>query len=337
MKNQQIIFTAPGAAELLEVPMPVPGEGQVVVRTAVSSVSSGPERANLSGAPNVSPTRITAEAVFPRYPGYSLSGVVESVGEKVAGLQPGDRVAVNWGKHARFVCVDQINVHRIEDESVSFSAAALAFIASFPLAAIRKCHLEIGESALVMGLGVLGKLGVQLLRAAGACPVIAAAPSLGKRERALALGADLALDPTAADFAERVKEATHGGANVALEVTGAGSALNNVLDGMAKMGRVALLGCTRDSDFTVDYYHKVHGPGISLIGAHTKARPTYESSPGLWTHHDDITAILRLDAAGRIRLEDFVQETHAPEDAGTVYHRLLTERSFPVVQFDWRE
>ncbi len=64
MKNQQIIFTAPGAAELLEVPMPVPGEGQVVVRTAVSSVSSGTERANLSGDPNVSPTRITTEAVL---------------------------------------------------------------------------------------------------------------------------------------------------------------------------------------------------------------------------------------------------------------------------------
>ncbi len=337
MKNQQIIFTAPGAVEFREVPMPVPGEGQVVVRTAVSTVSSGTERANLSGDPNVSPTRITPEAIFPRYPGYSLSGVVESVGERVTGLAPGDRVAVNWGKHARFVCVDQINVHRIEDDSVSFPAAALAFIASFPLAAIRKCRLEIGESALVMGLGVLGQLGVQLLRAAGACPVIAAAPSPGKRERALTLGADLALDPTAEDFAARVKETTHGGANVALEVTGAGSALNNVLDGMAKMGRVALLGCTRDSDFTVDYYHKVHGPGISLIGAHTKARPVYESSPGLWTHHDDITAILRLDAAGRIDLENFVQEVHPPEDAEAVYRRLLTERSFPVVQFDWRE
>ena len=337
MNNRQIVFTAPNAAELLEVPMPVPGEGQVVVRTAVSTVSSGTERANLSGDPNVSPTRITPEAIFPRYPGYSLSGVVESVGERVTGLAPGDRVAVNWGKHARFVCVDQINVHRIEDDSVSFSAAALAFIASFPLAAIRKCRLEIGESALVMGLGVLGQLGVQLLRAAGACPVIAAAPSPGKRERALTLGADLALDPTAENFAARVKEATHGGANVALEVTGAGSALNNVLDGMAKMGRVALLGCTRDSDFTVDYYHKVHGPGISLIGAHTKARPVYESSPGLWTHHDDITAILRLDAAGRIDLENFVQEVHSPEDAEAVYRRLLTERSFPVVQFDWRE
>ena len=336
MKNQQIIFTAPGVAEFLEVPVPVPGKGQVVVRTAVSTVSSGTERANLSGDPNVSPTRITTQAVFPRYPGYSNAGVVESVGDDVSDLRPGDRVAVSWGKHARFVCVDRINVHRIEDERVSFSAAALAFIASFPLAAIRKCHLEVGESAIVMGQGVLGQLGIQLLRAAGACPVIAAARRQAKLDRALELGADLALNSNDPDFAEKVKEATHGGANVALEVTGVGKGLNDVLDCMAKMGRVALLGCTRDSDFTVDYYHKVHGPGISLIGAHTKARPVYESSPGLWTHHDDITAILRLDAAGRIRLADFVEETHAPEDAAEVYRRLLAESSFPVVQFDWR-
>ncbi len=336
MKNQQIIFTAPGVAEFLDVPMPEPGKGQVLIRTAVSTVSSGTERANISGDPNVSPTRITTEAVFPRYPGYSNAGVVECAGEDVDEFRPGDRVAVSWGKHARFVCVDQSNVHRIEDDSVSFSAAALAFIASFSLAAIRKCRLEVGESAIVMGQGILGQLGIQLLRAAGACPVIAVARRQSKLDRALELGADLALNSNAPDFAERVKEATHGGANVALEVTGVGKGLNDVLDVMARMGRVALLGCTRNSDFSIDYYHKVHGPGVSLIGAHTKARPVSESSPGFWTHHDDITAILRLDAAGRIRLADYVEETHDPEDAPEVYRRLLADSSFPVVQFDWR-
>ena len=336
MDNLQIVFTAAGKMELLEGAIPVPGRGQVLIRTEVSTVSGGTERANLSGEPNVSPTRITTEAVFPRYPGYSLAGVVESVGEDVISVRPGDRVAVSWGRHARYVCVDEINVHRIEDDSVSFSDAAMAFIASFPLAAIRKCRLEIGESAVVMGQGILGQLGLQLLRAAGACPVIAVDPIPSKRERAMELGADLALDPYEADFVDRAREATHGGANVALEVTGVGKALDGVLDCMARMGRVALLGCTRRSDFSIDYYHKVHGPGISLIGAHTKARPERESSPGLWTHHDDITAILRLDAAGRIRLSDYVEETHSPADAQSVYHRLLTEPSFPVIQFDWK-
>ena len=104
---------------------------------------------------------------------------------------------------------------------------------------------------------------------------------------------------------------------------------------MAKMGRISLTGCTRHSDFTIDYYHKVHGPGISLYGAHTQARPEFESSHGYWTHHDDIMAVLRLMAVGRYDLKGFVEEVHSPCEAPEVYSRLMTEHTFPVVQFDW--
>ena len=134
-----------------------------------------------------------------------------------------------------------------------------------------------------------------------------------------------------------MKSLTGGGAKVAIEVTGSGKALDQVLDCMARLGRVALLGCTRHSDFTIDYYHKVHGPGISLIGAHNDARPRLESAPALWTERDDIAALLRLIAGGRINLGSLVQEVHAPEDAPEVYTRLATEKSFPVVQFNWEK
>ena len=125
------------------------------------------------------------------------------------------------------------------------------------------------------------------------------------------------------------------GARAAIEVTGVGQGLDNALDCMAPRGRVALLGCTRSSDFTIDYYRKVHGPGITLIGAHTNARPVHESAAGWWTTHDDIMAVQRLTAGGRMKLHELVSEVHTPDEAPQVYHRLLTERSFPVVQFDW--
>ena len=63
---------------------------------------------------------------------------------------------------------------------------------------------------------------------------------------------------------------------------------------MAKFGRIALLGCTRDKNFTVDYYRKIHGPGIHIIGAHTDARPKIDSSSGMFNQRDDIKAILNL-------------------------------------------
>jgi len=187
-----------------------------------------------------------------------------------------------------------------------------------------------------MGQGILGMIAVKLLRAAGAVPVIAVDPIAEKRENALCYGADYALDPFATDFAETVKRITGGGVRVAIEVTGNGKALDGTLDCMAKFGRVALLGCTRHSDFTIDYYHKVHGPGITLIGAHTMARPTAESSNGMWTQQDDMRTLLQLTEGGRLSLKDMISQIHSPEEAPAVYTRLATQPGFPIVQFDWR-
>ena len=106
---------------------------------------------------------------------------------------------------------------------------------------------------------------------------------------------------------------------------------------MKPFGRVALLGCTRNSDFTIDYYRKVHGPGISLIGAHTLARPQAESSHGWWTLKDDIETMRRLTALGRFHLSDIVDETHSPAEVKEIYERLANEKTFPIVQFDWRD
>lgn len=334
MKTKGIVFTAPGVAELLEREVAAPAVGEVLVRLEVSTISSGTERANVVGEAAIS-IHSHAPVSFPRVAGYSSAGVVEQVGEGVTKVAPGDRVALSWSTHTRLVCLPEGNVHKIGEESLSFSEAALLHIATFPLAAIRKCRLEIGESAVVMGLGILGLMAVQLLRIAGAVPVIAVDPVASRRETALRLGADYALDPFAPDFTETVRRIT-GGVKVAIEVTGVGMALNQVLDVMAPLGRVALLGCTRHSDFTVDYYRKVHGPGISLIGAHTNARPVVESSAGLWTTGDDVQALMRLIAVGRLDLAALVQDTRLPEEAGTVYARLINEKEFPITQFDWR-
>ena len=115
------------------------------------------------------------------------------------------------------------------------------------------------------------------------------------------------------------------------------SGLDGALDCMAKFGRVALLGCTRNKDFTIDYYKKVHFPGISLIGAHTLARPDVESHPGYFTHTDDIKALLKLLKYKRITLLDIIKETHSPTECGEVYNRLVNDKDFPIgVQFDWR-
>ncbi len=337
MKTKQIVFTKSYTAELLEVDCLPPSENEVTVELEYSAISSGTEKANFIGMRNGTNISEDEEAVFPRTVGYSAAGIVTEIGSDVNDIKIGDRVVVYWGKHKKRITIKRNNVVKIPKE-VSAQEASMALISTFPLAAIRKTRLEIGESAMVMGLGILGIFAVQELKAAGAYPIIAVDPVKERREFALKMGADYALDPTDADFSGNVKQLTDGGVNVCIEVTGLGIGLIQALDCMKRMGRVALLGCTRSSKFEIDYYGKVHGRGISLIGAHTMARPKNESAAGLWTDADDLKAVLNLIKGNRLNFKDMISEIHSPSDAQTVYDRLVREKNFPVgVLFDWKK
>jgi len=337
IRIKQIAFVEQNKAELIDcgdIDLDSFSEKTVVVKTVISTISCGTEKANLIGEKNIIGLSDKV-APFPKYLGYSSAGTVIHVGASVSSVKIGDRVVVYWGHHKNYNIVPESQVVKIPD-GVDFNSAAIAFITSFPLAAIRKTKLEIGESCLIMGLGILGQCAVKFARIAGAYPIIAADPKADRRELALKYGADYAFDPTEKGFADKVKSITCGGVNTCIEVTGVGAGLDGALDCMAKFGRVALLGCTRNKDFTIDYYKKVHCPGITLIGAHTYARPNIESYPHYWTHNDDIKAALNLIEGGRLNLYDMVEEIHSPYDCAKVYSRLVNDKNFPVcVQFDW--
>ncbi len=336
MSNKSIVFTAPCVSEILEVENPELKEDEVLVKLVRSSISAGTERANITGDPNTSIYSTELNYSFPRYGGYSSAGVVEAVGGAVSSVKPGDRVAISWSLHRQYCIQKESRIYKLPD-GVSYGAAALVHIATFPAAAIRKCRLEFGESALVMGFGVLGIIALKILLAAGASPIIVADPVKEKRELALKLGADFALNPLDENFAARVKEITDGGAAVAIEVTGIGAGLDGALDCMRKFGRVALLGCTRNSDFSIDYYRKVHGPGITLIGAHTLARPEKESHGGWWSERDEALALIKLIDTGRLDFDSLIEEVHSPLEHKEVYERLVSEKFFPIVEFDWSD
>ena len=204
MKNQRIVFTKINTAELLEVPMPEVQEDSILVKTAYTAISAGTERANITGDPNVS-ICCDGEVVFPRCCGYSSCGQVIKTGEKVTDVKTGDWVVMSWTSHSTYNEVRKENYVKVPD-GVSLKEAAFCHIGTFPLAALRKVRLEIGESVLVMGAGILGVMAVAFAKAAGAVPVIVADPVKERREKALQMGADYALDPLEEGFAEKVKE-----------------------------------------------------------------------------------------------------------------------------------
>ena len=335
MKTKGIVFTKAYKAELLDIECPAPAADEITMEMEYSAISAGTEKANFIGERASIFDSEDVEAVFPRRVGYSSSGVVRAVGKDVTGFNVGDRIAVYNSVHQKHLNVKAKWAVKLPCE-VSTKEAAFGYISLFPLAAVRKTRVELGESALVMGLGALGIFAVQHLRAAGAYPIVAVDPIESRREFALKMGADYALDPKDEDFADKVKELTDGGANVCIEVTGLGIGLIQALDCMKRMGRVALLGCTRNSNFSIDYYSKVHGNGVTLIGAHTLMRPKVESYPAHWTHVDDLKATVALIKGGRLNFKDMICEYVSPADCQAVYDRLVNDKKFPIgVIFDW--
>lgn len=334
LKVSQIGFTSVNKAEIVnkETDLNSIGEHDVVVKNLVTTISAGTEKANITGL------RVgEAPVVFPRFSGYSNCGEVIAVGKAVTKVNIGDRIVPIWGFHASYNVFNEDKVVKVPD-GVSPEEAALSFIGTFSIAAVRKVRLEIGENCAVVGLGVLGQLAVAFAKAAGAYPVVAVDMSKERREEALRNGADFAFDPSDENYIQNVLKVCPDGYQTAIEVTGVGEALVQTLRLMNRFGRVALLGCTRDSNFSVDYYARVHTPGVELIGAHTLARPNFESRPHCFTVQDDLKSIFGMIIGKRVNLKQMIKETHSPFECEEVYNRLVNDKNFPtVVQFDWRD
>jgi 2-desacetyl-2-hydroxyethyl bacteriochlorophyllide A dehydrogenase len=330
MLNKQIFFTGVHKAELVENEVRDPAENEARVKMAYTVVSGGTERAFIMGMDNT-PKR------FPTSLGYCGVGFVDEIGSDVKTVAVGDRVLVAGGCHSQYNVCREEKLIKVENDKVTSLEAALIIIAAMGLGGVRKLEMEIGESAMVMGQGLLGIFSTQFLRQSGANPVIAADLNPERRELALKLGADYAFDPSEEDFVDKVKEVTKGkGVNGCVEVTGIAQAMNQALDCASWMGRISLLGCTRVSDSAVDYYQQVHRPGVKLIGAHNFVRPKFESYPHHWTRRDDCNAIIDLIASGRIQVEPIISRIESPANAPQIYNELCDDPYFPMgTVFDW--
>ena len=331
MENKTIVFTKLETAEVLFEKLREVEEHMVKVKMEYTVVSGGTERANVMGMKNVKES-------FPKRLGYCGIGYVTEIGTKVEKIAVGDRVLVYHGVHRQYNVVPENKVTKVECDDIDSLEAAFVVIATMGLGGVRKLELELGESAMVMGLGLLGIFAVQFCRLSGANPVIAVDMNKKRRNLALELGADYALDPTDTDFVQKVQEITKGrGVNACVEVTGMSVAMKQALECASMQGRISLLGCTRVSDCEIDYYSQVHRPGVKLIGAHNFIRPKVESYPHHWTHHDDCRAILDMIETGRMHIKPIISRVVKPEQAPEIYKELCNDKNFPLgTVFDWR-
>jgi len=208
-----------GEIAVMDVPVPKLLPGFVLVRLAASVVSAGTERAacefaskTLLQKAKARPdlvreviSKVRRDGLFsavaavrsrldqPNALGYSSSGTVIGVGEGVTDLSAGDRVAcagASYAVHAEFACVPRLLVARIRpDSAVSFEEAAFTTVGAVALHGVRTADVKLGDVVAVIGLGLLGQLTVQTLKAAG-CRVLGMDIAAERAELALRLGAD---------------------------------------------------------------------------------------------------------------------------------------------------
>lgn len=304
-----------------------PGPGEVLVRSEVSLISPGTERAFFLGLPN-------ASGRFPSYPGYCNCGHVVETGEGVEGLRPGDRV-VSHAPHASHVTVNTERLWLVP-EGLAPERAVYAVLGAISLQGVRKARVELGEAVLVQGLGLIGNLALQLARLQGALPALGLDPDEGRRALAEACGADVSLDPDATETAAAVARVTAGrGPAVVIEATGSAEAVGDALGWAAEQGRVVLLASTRGITET-NFYRDVHCKGLSVLGAHNRARPARDASPGYWTLQADGETVLRLLAAGRLRVDGLTSERLPAAEAPRAYEWLASWRKDRVgIILDW--
>ncbi|MBI2755631.1 MAG: zinc-binding alcohol dehydrogenase [Chloroflexi bacterium] len=248
-----------------------PGPGDVLVRTAVSAVSPGSELRVL----------FDPETPFPVAggTGYMAAGIVEAIGEAVAGLQPGDRVACTAaGPHRERLSARAEAVAHVPD-GLGWAEAACAYWIVPPYRGLLAARPRLWEDAAVIGLGPLGLCAVQLLHGISR-RTLAVDPLPSRRGLAARLGACAASSP---DDAERAgADLLPNGADVVIELSGTQAGLELALRLAAPRARVAVIGVLpRLSNF--ELFRPLQDRGITLV-------PLYREGAALTGNPPDPTA-----------------------------------------------
>ena len=346
-----------GEAFLQDVPVPRATGALLTVESRATLVSAGTERmlvefgrASMLDKARQQPDKVkqvldkaradgvgpTIEAVrsklgAPVALGYCQAGVVVEHGASAGPFAVGDRVVTN-GNHAEYVTVARTLAARIPD-SVSFESAAFTPLAAIGLQGVRLANLTLGETVVVYGLGLIGLLTVQLVRATG-CRVIGIDTNAARRALAEQFGA-ITLDGLSSDIAAAVHALTHGvGADAVLLTLASPS--NEPVHAAAEMsrkrGRIVLIGVTGLDLRRDDFYRKELSFSVSCSYGPGRYDPSYEEQaidyplPFVrWTEQRNFEAVLQLMDDGQLDPAPLISHRIAFGDAPTAYDLISSD------------
>ena len=323
--------------EVVEVPDPTPGPGEVVVKVAACGICASDLHMMDGTLPVRTPPPVT--------PGHEASGTIAAIGEGVVAWETDDRVTIYAGKPCRecpacragrldaclapltlgvdydgawadYVVVPAEACVRLPDEVPFEIGAILADCVATPFnAVVDVAQVKAGERVAVFGIGGLGTHAVQIARMAGAGFIAAVDPLASARQRALSLGADLGAEPDGAVAA--IRAATGGeGVDVSFDFVGKNAVLKQAIASLAAHGRCIQVGVSGER---IEL-----GPSILFAVRHTTLIGSYGYRPA----HLELLA--RLVASGRLDLTASISATLPLEAAADGVEALETKRGDPV-------
>ncbi len=348
-----------GKTILEEVPIPMVKGGHVLIQTTKSLVSLGTERmlvefgkASLVQKARQQPDQVklvlnkikteglfeTLDAVFnklnqPIPLGYCNVGRIVEVGAGVTEFAIGDRVASN-GSHAEFVCVPKNLVAKIPD-NISDEEATFTVIGSIGLQAIRLLNPTLGETVVVFGLGLIGLITAELLKANG-CRVIGIDLDDEKLKIAASRGI-IIINPASDDIVKKVLEHT-GGLGCDGVVIAASAKTDAIISQSAQMsrkrGRIILIGVIGLNISRAEFYNKElsfqvscsYGPG-RYDEQYEQNGIDYPLSYVRWTVKRNFESILQLIALGALNVKGFISEVVPLEEFDRIYENISGKKS----------
>ncbi|WP_026767996.1 bi-domain-containing oxidoreductase [Asinibacterium sp. OR53] len=343
-----------GNTLLEEIPVPLVRRGQVLIKTHRSLVSLGTEKmlvefgkGNLLSKARQQPDKVkqvldkikteglmpTLEAVFnkldePLPLGYCNAGEVIAVGEGVSEFAIGDRVASN-GNHAEIVCVPKNLVAKIPD-NVSYEEASFTVIGAIGLQGLRLVNPTMGETVVVIGLGLIGLITAELLLANG-CNVIGFDFDQQKVSLANQKGVK-AFIASAADVIKTVEAITEGTGADAVIIT-ASTKSNDVISQAAQMsrkrGRIVLVGVVGLDIQRADFFKKEltfqvscsYGPG-RYDEEYEQKGIDYPLGYVRWTEKRNFETILNAISRGQLKVQPLITERVALKDYLSIYDNI---------------
>lgn len=348
-----------GSLSLEDVPAPLCRAGGVLVRTCWSLVSTGTERMKVQQArmnliekararpdkvrqviesvkqvgivESVNKVRERLEALTPL--GYSMAGRVEAVGAGIDDLNVGDLVACageGIACHAEFVFVPRNLVAHVPDEA-ALKDAAFTTVGAIAMHGVRQADVKLGDTVLVVGLGLVGLLGVQILKAAG-CRVIGVDIAEDKLALARQCGAEVAMHRKDAALKDTIQRMTSG-TGVDAAYIAASTKSNDPMALAGEMvrdrGTVAIVGMVPvEADWRV-YYDKElrvvmsrsYGPG-RYDANYERRGIDYPIGYVRWTENRNMEEFLRLVANGAVRPSLLNPTTYPFDEAPEAYRKL---------------